>query len=71
MDWYEIVAGILALVLTYWVGLRRTIKRVLRSAKELGDVIAAAVKANADGNLTGDEIKEIEKQWKEFVASLK
>lgn len=71
MDWYEIVGAILGFVLVYWAGLRRTLSKVMKGAKEFGDVISAAVKAHADGNISGEELKEIEKQWKEFLASLK
>ena len=71
MDWYEVLAIVLGVILSVWVGFRFSIEKTLKAAKELKDVIDVAIAAYADKQFSAEELKEIEKQFKEFIDSIK
>ena len=63
----ELISGwvlSIAVISTFW-------KKALATLKEGAELIMAIVNANADGKLTAEELKEIEKEYKDVVEVFK
>lgn len=68
--WEPVVAPIVTFVIGLLLG-KPVWKRFLRSAKELHDVFGAVLRAVEDGKIEESEVREIVKEAKEFVKSIK